>query len=331
MEQKQVKAGMDSQDLNIQQITVIGQGVMGPDIALSMALAGYLVTCVDIQQKALDLAAKKIDLNCRQMIEGGILTKGAAQEALGRINRTLEWDASVAGADFIMEAIPEDMDQKQAVFLKCENLCSPKAIIASNTSSMSITQIAENMVHPQRAITAHWTIPAHLSPLVEVVAGELTSPETQASAFGLLKKMGKHPVPCKDTPGFIHNFLQFALCKAALELVENKVASPSDVDGIVRNGFGLRLANVGPMQFLDMIGLDTAYNVSKYLYETTKNPTYTPDKTIERKVSQGDLGVKTGKGFYEYKTGGTAEFWEKTNTGIIKVLKALSPVSPAQK
>jgi 3-hydroxybutyryl-CoA dehydrogenase len=144
----------------------------------------------------------------------------------------------------------------------------------------------------------------------------------------VLKKIGKHPVFCKDTPGFIHNYLQHGLIKAALELLENQAASPEDIDRVVRNGFGLRLASVGPIQFLDMCGLDTVNNVSKYLYKTTGNPTYKPFKAIEEKISQGDLGVKTGKGFFEYETAGSTEFWQRTNREIIRILKAFAHRSP---
>ncbi len=221
-----------------------------------------------------------------------------------------------------MEAVPEDMETKQNVFSRCDALCSKDIMIASNTSSMSITRIAANMKSPERAITAHWTIPAHLSPMVEIVCGEKTSAETKGLALELLKATGKHPVFCKDTPGFIHNYLQFALINAALALIEQKVALPEDVDSVVRNGFGLRLASVGPIQFLDMCGLDTVYNVLKYLHEITGDPGYKPPEIIREKVNMGELGVKTAKGFYNYEMPGSNEFWEQTNKGIIKTLKA---------
>jgi len=307
---------------SIKRVTVLGQGVMGPDIALSFALCGYEVTGVDILEEPLERAAKKTSLNCQQMVEGGILTEREIVNAQDRITRTLEWEGSVSSADFIMEAVPEDMEAKQDVFSRCDAICSKDIIIASNTSSMSITQISAKMKQPERAITAHWTIPAHLSPMVEIVCGEKTSAETKGLAFELLKVAGKHPVFCKDTPGFIHNFLQFALINAALELVEKRVALPEDIDSVVRNGFGLRLASVGPIQFLDMCGLDTVHNVLKYLHEITRNPGYKPPEVIREKVNKGELGVKTGKGFYNYEMPGSNEFWERTNKGIIRMLKS---------
>ena len=307
---------------SIKRVTVLGQGVMGPDIALCFALSGYEVTGVDILEKPLDRAAHKTSLNCRQMVEGGILTEEEAKKVQDRITRTLGWEGSVSTADFIMEAVPEDMETKQDVFSRCDALCSKDIIIASNTSSMSITQIASKMKQSERAITAHWTIPAHLSPMVEIVCGEKTSAETKGLAFELLKATGKHPVFCKDTPGFIHNFLQFALINAALALIEKRIALPEDIDSVVRNGFGLRLASVGPIQFLDMCGLDTVHNVLKYLHEITRDPGYKPPEVIQEKVNKGELGVKTGKGFYSYEMPGSNEFWVQTNKGIIRTLKS---------
>ena len=140
--------------------------------------------------------------------------------------------------------------------------------------------------------------------------------------FELLKTVGKHPVLCKDSPGFIHNYLQFALINAALTLIKQEVASPEDINSVVRNGFGLRLASVGPIQFLDMCGLDTVQNVLKYLHETTGNAGYEPPNIIKEKVDKGELGVKTGKGFYNYEKPGSDDFWEQTNRKIIKTLKA---------
>jgi 3-hydroxybutyryl-CoA dehydrogenase len=307
---------------HINHVVVLGQGVMGPDIALNFALAGYEVTGVDILEEPLDRAAKKTDLNCRQMIEEGLLSEAEAAQAKSLIKQTLEWDASVAGSDFIMEAVPEDMAVKQAVFARCDALCRPEVVVASNTSSMSISKIASLMTHPERAVTAHWTIPAHLSRMVEVICGEKTSSATKDLTFALLRKIGKTPVQCMDTPGFIHNYLQFSLISAALALVENKVASPQDVDSVVRNGFGLRLASVGPLQFLDMCGLDTVHNVFKYVHQATGDPRYQAPKILEEKLAKGDLGVKSGKGFYEYEMPGSDAFWERTNRGIMRVLKS---------
>jgi 3-hydroxybutyryl-CoA dehydrogenase len=306
----------------IQRVTILGQGVMGVDIALTFAIAGYDVTAVDLFETQLDKAAKRAEANCMQMVAGGLLDKDKAQRALQRINRSMDWDAAIAKADFIMEVIPENMAQKQALFSRCDKLCAPDVIIASNTSSMSITRIAEGMEHPQRAITAHWTIPGHLSPLVELVSGVRTAKATEAKAMTLFQEMGKHPVICKDTPGFIHNILQGALIGAAMGLMDAEIATAEEIDNVVKNGFGLRLPSVGPIQFMDMVGLDSIANVGEYLAEAFDDPNYRSHKRIRDKVQEGDLGVKTGKGFFEYQNADSNEFWEKVNAGIIRTLKA---------
>jgi 3-hydroxybutyryl-CoA dehydrogenase len=306
----------------IQRVTILGQGVMGVDIALTFAIAGYDVTAVDLFKTQLDKAAKRAEANCMQMVAGGLLDKDKAQRALQRINRSMDWDAAIAKADFIMEVIPENMAQKQALFSRCDKLCAPDVIIASNTSSMSITRIAEGMKHPQRAITAHWTIPGHLSPLVELVSGVRTAKATEAKAMTLFQEMGKHPVICKDTPGFIHNILQGALIGAAMGLMDAEIATAEEIDNVVKNGFGLRLPSVGPIQFMDMVGLDSIANVGEYLAEAFDDPNYRSHKRIRDKVQEGDLGVKTGKGFFEYQNADSNEFWEKVNAGIIRTLKA---------
>lgn len=308
----------------IEQVTVLGQGVMGVDIAIIFAIAGYNVTAVDLFEEQLDKAQKRAELNVMQMVDGGIVDKDTAERARQRIHRSTDWDAAIAKADFIMEVVPEDIAKKKAVFNRCDKLCAPDVIIASNTSSMSITTIAEEMSYPERAITTHWTIPAHLSPLVEVVSGVHTVKATEEKAMSLLQGMGKRPMLCKDTPGFIHNILQGALIGAAMGLMDWDIATAEEIDDVVKNGFGLRLASVGPIQFMDMVGLDSIANVGEYLAKVNNDPSYRSHQRIRDKVNNGDLGVKTGKGFYEYQNAGSDEFWEKINGSIIKTLKAHS-------
>ena len=187
---------------------------------------------------------------------------------------------------------------------------------------MSISLITEAMQHPQRAITAHWTIPAHLSPLVEVVAGVETLKATEAKTVAVLERLGKHPVICKDTPGFIHNALQGALIKASMDLIDMGIATAEEIDAVVKNGFGLRMPSVGPIQFMDMVGLDSIVNVGDYVAKTLDNPAYRAHQRIRDKVEQGDLGVKTGQGFYQYQNANAEAFWEDINGRIIKTLKA---------
>lgn len=307
----------------IQTITVLGTGVMGPDISLGFAMAGYEVTGVDIEKAILDRAAQKIASNCQQMVEGSMLPEEEAAKIQSRISLTLDWDESVAGADYITEAVPEEMETEKEVFKRCGAICSEDVVVASNTSSMSITEIAAEMKYPQRAISAHWTIPAHLSPMVEVICGEKTSGATSDLVLALLKKVGKFPVLCKDSPGFIHNYVQFAMVKAALDLLEREIATPEDIDTVIKNGFGLRLPRVGPIKFVDMCGLDTILNIQKYMYDITKNPVYKPSRIIEKSVNSGDLGVKSGRGFHKYSEDDAEKLRAQTNRTIIKIRQVL--------
>jgi len=307
----------------IKKITVVGMGVMGPDIALGFAMAGYEVTGVDLEQPILDRAAQKIALNCRQMVEEKMFGEKEAAQIQSRIRLTLAWEEALSGADYITEAVPEVMEIKKEVFRRCDELCSQEVVVASNTSSMSITEIASGMRYPQRAITTHWVIPAHLSPTVEVICGEKTSDATAELTLSLLKKAGKFPVPCKDSPGFIHNYVQFAMVKAALDLLEREIATPEGIDTVIRNGFGLRLSSVGPIKFVDMCGLDTILNVQKYLYKMTKDPMYKPSKAIEDRAKKGNLGAKTERGFYEYSVDDTEELRAQTNRSIIRIRQVL--------
>jgi 3-hydroxybutyryl-CoA dehydrogenase len=215
------------------------------------------------------------------------------------------------------------METKKKVFRRCDELCSQEVVIASNTSSMSITEIASEMRYPQRAIATHWIIPAHLSPTVEVICGVKTSKATEELALSLLKKAGKFPVPCKDSPGFIHNYVQFAMVKAALDLLERKIATPEGIDTVIRNGFGLRLSSVGPIEFVDLCGLDTILDVQKYLYKMTRDPVYKPSRAIEERVRRGNLGAKTGRGFYDYSGDEPDKLRKQTNRSIMKIRKVL--------
>ncbi len=303
----------------VKKITVLGTGVMGPDISLGFAMAGYEVTGVDIEQHTLDRAAKKIASNCRQMLEEGIYSEEQITQIESRISLTLDWDGGVTGADYITEAVPEEMEIKREVFKRCGELCREDVVVASNTSSMSITEISSEMRCPARSISTHWTIPAHLSPMVEVICGKKTSIATRDLTLTLLKKTGKKPVVCKDSPGFIHNYVQFAMVRAALNLMEHQIAAPEDIDTVIRNGFGLRLSSVGPIQFVDMCGLDTILNIQKYMYSITKDPIYKPSRIIEKKVAKGDLGAKTGQGLQKYSKTEAEDLRKQTNRAIIRM------------
>lgn len=308
---------------SLRKITVIGSGVMGPDIALGFATAGYEVMVIDLTEDILVRAKRKIHSNCIEMVQEKMFGMEEAVAIESRINLTLNWEEAVSHADYVTEAVPEDMAIKQEVFRRCDELCPPNVVIASNTSSMSITDIASKMKSPERAISTHWTIPAHLSPMVEVIHGKHTSDSVSSFVMAFLEGIGKRPVLCKDTPGFIHNYVQFAMVKAALDLVERGIATAEEIDTVINNGFGLRLCTVGPIRFVDLCGLDTFLNIQKYMYKVTHNSVYKPSASVEQLVKSGKLGAKNGGGYYKYERNEADELRSRSNQAIIKILGAV--------
>lgn len=307
---------MDLSSIEIVAVLGIG-GEMGPGIAISFAQAGFKVIGVDIDSKALDRAEEKLTSILERMQGMDAISSTDAKRTLSRITRSIGFEDSVLAADFITEVVPEKMEIKQGIFRRCDALCQPDVVIASNTSSMDIDLIASEMKNPERALATHWTIPPHLSPLVEVVRGEKTSSETYDLTVQVLRQAGKLPVPCGNNPGFIHNYIQFSMIKAAMDLVAAGHAAPEDVDAVVKNGFGLRLASVGPIQFMDMCGLDTILNIQNYMYRETNNEVFKPSTLIQEKVEKGELGIKSGKGFFSYKGETTASFWDRVNRNML--------------
>ncbi len=314
---------MSSDFKSISKITVVGTGVMGLDISLAFAKAGYDVTAVDIAEDILVRAAEKIRSNCSFLVEEKIIGEEDSVDIQSRIKLTSNWEEALSDADYVTEAVTEEMKIKQDVFRRCDKLCPPSVVIASNTSSMSIDQISSLMEHPERAVVTHWIIPALLSPIVEVIGGEDTSDEVLSSVISVLKSAGKQPVLCKDSPGFIHNYVQFAMVKAALDLIERGVATAEGIDNVIRNGFGLRLSTVGPIRFVDLCGLDTFLNVQKSLFELTNNEIYKPSKSVEEKVLGGMLGAKSGIGYYKYEKGEVDELQSEVSRSMIRVLRAV--------
>ncbi len=287
--------------MNVEQIhrvAIVGTGIMGTGIALAFARAGYQVAAVDTRQDSLDRAAKTLAAECRELADGGLLGGREADEILGNVSLILGGDEAISSSQYIIEAVPESLELKRTVFERCGSLCGPETVVASNTSTISISDIAARMNHPERAVVTHWFIPPHLMPVVEVVPGAGTSERTVQLTKALLQKLGKRPVVCKENPGFIHNYIQLAMTRAAMSLVEKGVCSAEDVDAVVMNGFALRLARLGPIRSVDYAGLETALHALQYIYEKTGDTTFQPPAILKEKVAKGELGLKTAKGFY---------------------------------
>jgi len=286
--------------LQIKNIGVIGAGIMGHGIAQTFALGGYDVILSDISDEILQKAIQQIRSNLDIFVEFGITTPEAAREALRKIKTTTDLKEAVKEADFIVEALPEVMDLKKRIFKELDQNCPGHTIIASNTSGLSLTEMASHIKRQDQAVIAHWWNPPHIIPLVEIVKGQYTSDQTVDLVYQLLLSIGKKPVKIlKEVPGFLGNRLQFALYREALHCLKEGIASAEDIDMAVKGSYGFRLPTLGPLETSDFGGLDTYLHIAEYLFKEIDRSTEPPE-ILREKVRQGKLGVKTGEGFFRY-------------------------------
>lgn len=287
-------------ELEFQTIAVIGLGTMGHGIAQAFAAAGHPVRCYDESPAARESLYRRIETNLRQRIQAGMDTPKTVGETLGRIAVFDSEREAVEAAGFVTEAIREDLDVKRECFARIEAVVSRETILASNTSSFPMTDIARDLSHPGRAVVTHWFNPPHLVPLVEVVPGERTAGSTVRTAVNVLERIGKVPVPLKkELPGFLVNRIQVAMQREVWDLLDRGVAEPEDIDRAVRASVGFRLAAIGPLTVRDFGGLDVSALVYRILVSEIRSDTELP-RNIGKLVEAGHYGVKTGRGFHEY-------------------------------
>jgi len=285
---------------NIKRISVIGAGLMGHGIAQIFATKGYPVTLVDTRKEVLSEAIKNIRSNLTLMTQRGIGDPESIEAAIKRIKTTLDLKEAAAGAQFVVEAVPEDLELKRTIFQALDSLSPERTILATNTSVISITEIAEKAKIRERILGTHFWNPPYLIPLVEVIRGQETARRVMDAAFQLLKVVGKHPVRInRDVPGFVGNRLHHALWREAISIVENGIAEPAIVDEVIKYGFGIRLPVLGPLENADMIGLDLTLAIHNYILKhIDRSPE--PSPLLRQKVEKGQLGFKTGEGFQKW-------------------------------
>lgn len=285
--------------MEIKNVTVLGSGLMGSGLAL--VFAKDKDTKVILRSRKLkDDPYAPVKSNLDMLVEKDAMTREEADGVISRIEFTEDMEAALKDADFVIECVPEVMEIKQDLFRDIEPLCKDTCILATNTSVMSITEIASKVKDKSRVVGAHFWNPPYLIPLVEVVKGDETSMETMDATYDYLKKIGKKPVKCmKDVQGFIANRLQHAIWREALSIVENEIADPATVDEALRYGPGLRWPILGILENADMIGLDLSYNIQKNVVPYLED-SHEPSKLLKEKVDAGDLGFKTGKGYQEW-------------------------------
>jgi 3-hydroxybutyryl-CoA dehydrogenase len=307
----------------IKNIGVVGAGIMGHGIAQTFALGGYDVILNDISDEVLQRAIQQIRSNLDTFVEFGITTREAAREALRRIRTTKDFKKSVKEADFIVEALSEVMDLKKEFFKDLDRYCLSHAIIASNTSGLSLTAMVSEFRRKEQVVIAHWWNPPHIIPAVEIVRGEYTSDETADIVYRLLSAIGKRPVRIlKETPGFLGNRLQFALYREVLACLKEGIASAEDIDATVKGSFGFRMPTIGPLETSDFGGLDTFLYITEYLFKDLDRSTEPPEILVE-KVKQEKLGVKRGEGFFLYPPGKKEERIKERDRQFLQRLKCL--------
>ncbi|HJA27075.1 MAG TPA: 3-hydroxyacyl-CoA dehydrogenase family protein [Candidatus Limosilactobacillus intestinigallinarum] len=285
---------------DIKTITNVGAGTMGHATALQFALAGYPVRLYDHSMAGLQRGQKAIEHDLTTFQEAGLLSEEPTT-ILARITPTTDLAAACRDSDFVIESIVEDQQVKQAVWQEIEGQVGPETVLATNTSGLSPTALQSVLKHPARFVVAHFWNPAQLMPLVEVVPGKDTSPETVDLTVALMNKIGKHAVPLKkEALGFVGNRIQLAVLREAFHIVDAGIASPAAVDDIIKYSLGRRWNLVGPIASADLGGLDVFKNISAYLYADLANNTGT-DPTLAKLVDRGKLGLKSGQGFYDWQ------------------------------
>jgi len=305
-------------------VAVIGAGIMGPGIAEVCAEAGLEVVLQSRSRDNLDAALDRIRKNQRDLVAAGLLTEAAATGALARLRLTQDLAEAVTGAAFVSENIPEDLALKQAFIRNLSRLARPDAILASNTSGLSISAIAASADRPERVVGFHWLNPPHLTLPVEITRGAKTSEETMRATVALAQRIGRRPFRVeRDTPGFLWNRLQMALVREAVHIVEQGVATPEDVDEAMRWGLALRWTAVGPFQIMDLAGLTTFRAVASYVYPDLSSASK-PHALLEDLIARGHTGARAGKGFHEYGPGAHEALIRARDARLIALRRAMA-------
>ncbi len=305
----------------IKNITIFGPGMMGTGIGIQFAQKGCNITLRARAQFEEDYAVENIDRNIRDMIEDEIMTEAEGEAVKNNIKIVYDINEAVKDADIIFECVIEDMEIKQNLFKELDSICPENVILATNTSVMSITEIASKSEHKHRIVGTHFWNPAFLIPLVEIIRTKDTSDKVVDTVYDFLKEAGKRPVKVnKDVPGFIGNRLQHALLREALYIVENGIADAATVDEAVKYGFGMRTPVLGPMEHADMVGTDLSLSIQNYILKHLASNTE-PSHILTDAVEKGDLGFKSGKGIQEWSPEAVAASKRKLNDHLIKNFK----------
>ncbi|NUB90631.1 3-hydroxyacyl-CoA dehydrogenase family protein [Haloterrigena sp. SYSU A121-1] len=290
------------------QIAVLGAGSMGHGIAQVSAMAGHDVLLRDIEADLVEDGLEGVRTNLQGGVDRDKLTESEMEETLERIDGTTDLKEAVEDADLVVEAVPEEMDLKKDVFSDVEAVTDEETVIASNTSSLSVTEMASALERPERAVGLHFFNPPHIMDLVEIVIAEQTDERTESFAVDYVRGIEKEAVVVRDTAGFATSRLGVALGLEAIRMVERGVASPADIDEGMELGYGHPM---GPIELTDHVGLDVRLHIAEHLREEL-GERFKPPQSLRRKVRAGKLGKKTGEGYYVWEDGervGTSGDW----------------------
>lgn len=285
-------------------IAVIGAGTMGNGIAHTFAQSGFTVKLIDISEASLERGMKTIATNLDRMVAKGTITEEDKHKTIGNIITYTDMKDGVVGVDLVVEAATENVGLKLKIFEQLEELTESNVILATNTSSISITQIAASTKRADKVIGMHFMNPVPIMKLIEIIKGYSTSKETFDTIYNLSKTLGKVPVEVNDYPGFVANRILMPMINEAIETLYNGVAGVEEIDTVMKLGMAHPM---GPLQLADFIGLDVCLSILNVMYDGFKNPKYAPNPLLVNMVMAGKLGVKSGEGFYDYSESKKAE------------------------
>jgi 3-hydroxybutyryl-CoA dehydrogenase len=280
----------------MERIAVIGAGQMGNGITQVAASAGYEVLMVDIKQEFVDRGMATIQKSLSKLVSKERMSQSDADETLARITTTTNRN-DCADVDLVVEAVPEILDLKTSIFSELDEICKPECILASNTSSISISTIANATSRPGKVIGMHFMNPVPIMKLVEIINGDQTSEATNTAVVEAAERMGKTALSCNDSPGFVSNRILCPMLNEAILTLQEGVAEPAAIDGIMKLGMN---HPIGPLALSDLIGLDTVLHIMNVLHEGLNDDKYAPADLLKSMVAEGKLGRKSGEGFYKY-------------------------------
>jgi 3-hydroxybutyryl-CoA dehydrogenase/5-formyl-3-hydroxy-2-methylpyridine 4-carboxylate dehydrogenase len=308
---------------DIKTVAVVGAGTMGPGIAATFARHGFATRLFDIKPEQLEKAKGTVDFVYATLVRGGFMTEAEAEKGKKNLTYTGDLGEAVGGADFVVETVPEKLEIKQQVFREIEPLVGDDVVLASNTSGIPITTLASVCKHPNRVIGMHWSNPPHVIPVIEVIRGEQTDQATVDTTFAVVRRIGMIPAAVdRDVAGFVENRILYAIMREALHLLDEGVASAEAIDTVVKWGIGYKLAVIGPLELLDMAGLDIYTSVANYLNPDLSNRADV-SPTVTSKVAEGKLGIKTQGGLFDYTPEQIQQLAQKRGKLLLASKKAL--------